>query len=269
LSVLILSLVLLSFLLSSLIAYFVTIDIKNILASSEGEEEEEGGGDRAEEQQQDAIEGEEDSIAEDFLEGVQGLEKDQLVSCSEEELLNPDTGECEEIHLQEDIVVNEICNNQEDDDLDGDVDLADADCLPVFTNATNSTSQERMMSLSPPSSLPISPGPDDLLSSEGEEGGGGGGDGAEEQQHDGIEGEEEDSIAEDFLEGVPSSSEEPDLCSKESAWLQLRDIPLPPQCVTGPGSSSSNNNSSTLTPTDSQLWEQTAFPPISIPAPVS
>ena len=44
----------------------MTIDIKNILASSEGEEEE--GGDGAEEQQQDAIEGEEDSIAEDFLE---------------------------------------------------------------------------------------------------------------------------------------------------------------------------------------------------------
>jgi hypothetical protein len=177
----------------------MTIDIKNILGSSEGEEKE-GSGDGAEEQQQDAIEGEEEeSIAEDFLEGVQGLEEDQLVSCSEEEILNPDTGECEEYHPQEDIVVNEICNNQEDDDLDGDVDLADVDCLPVFNNATNSTSQERMMSLSPPSSLPISPGPDDLVSSEDEEKEGSG-DGAEEQQQDAIEGEEEESIAEDFLE---------------------------------------------------------------------
>jgi hypothetical protein len=192
-------------LLSLLIAYFVTIDNKNILASSEEEEEEvEGGGDEAEEQQQDAIEWEENSIAEDFLEAGQGLEEGHLVSCSEEEKLNPDTGECEEFHLQEDIVVNEICNNQEDDDLDGDVDLADVDCLPVFTNATNSTSQERMMSLSPPSSLPISPGPDDLVSSEEEEEEvEGGGDEAEEQQQDAIEWEE-NLIAEDFLEAPVS-----------------------------------------------------------------
>jgi hypothetical protein len=119
------------------------------------------------------------------------------------------------------------------------------------------------MSLSPPSSLPISPGPDDLVSSEGEYEEDR--DGAEEQQQDGIEWEEE-SIAEEFLEGVPSLSEEPDLCSKESARLHLGDIPLPPQCVPGQGSSS---NSSTLTPTDSQLRQQTVFPPISIPAPVS
>jgi hypothetical protein len=121
-------------------------------------------------------------------------EEDQPVSCSEDELLNPDTGECEVFYL------NEICNNQEGDDLDVDVDVADVDCLPVFTNATDSTIQERMMSLSPPSSLPISPSPEDLVSSENEEEGG---EEAEDQRQDAIQGEE-DSIAEDFLQEVPS-----------------------------------------------------------------
>ncbi len=91
----------------------------------------------------------------------------------------------------------------------------------------------------------LSPAPDDLASSEGEEEVAG--DGGEEQQRVGIEEEaEQDSIVEDFLEGVPSSSDEHDLCSRASAQLPLRDIPLPPQCIPGQGSS-------TLTPIDSQL----------------
>jgi hypothetical protein len=192
----------------------MTIDNKNILASPQGEVEEGVINETEEQQHQDEIEGqEEDSIAEDFLEGVRELERHELVSCSEDELANPDTGDCEEIYPQSVVVVNEICNNQTDDDLDGDIDLTDRDCLPVLTNDTDSDTdiQELTMALSPPSTLPISPGPDNLSSSEGEAVEEGVINRTEDQQQqqqqlqqDQIEGQDH-SIAEDFLGGVPSA----------------------------------------------------------------
>ncbi len=59
--------------------YSITEDNKDVLASSEGEEE--GAGDEGEEQLQNRIEEEEEgnSIAEDFLEGVQTLEEESTL----------------------------------------------------------------------------------------------------------------------------------------------------------------------------------------------
>ena len=108
-------------------------------ATPQGEEQEEGstengsGGEQSEDDDQQQDEGseeqqEEQSIAEDQPEDEQTQEP---VLCPQHQVLNTETGQCEEVQQEEQLVPNEICNNSIDDDLDGAADSADGDCLRV------------------------------------------------------------------------------------------------------------------------------------------
>lgn len=148
--VVILSSVLAFFLLTSLIVSSITINTKTLVASSGGEE---GGGDgdstgeqsngdeqqgedpsqdgegeeqQGDDQQQDGTEG--DPIDGDLPQGEQLQKEPHVPVCSDGMVPNPETGECEEVQ-QEEVVANEVCDNQQDDDLDGYVD--ESDCVPA------------------------------------------------------------------------------------------------------------------------------------------
>jgi hypothetical protein len=111
-------------------AKFVFATTDNNENGGEGTEGAGDGGDEGDQQENDqqGIDSQEEELP---ITDDQPQEGDQPLSCSEGQVVNPETGQCEEVQQEKQLVPDEICDNSIDDDLDGALDQADTDCMGV------------------------------------------------------------------------------------------------------------------------------------------
>jgi hypothetical protein len=246
--------------LSSSIVSSITIDY-TLLASSEGNgeggggggNEENGSGERNgnddEQQEDDQKEQEEKSIEDESKDGIPTeppQTAEQGVTCQEGEVINPETGKCEETELEE--VGNEICDNSIDDDLDKEVD--ESECEPLDEQSVPRT-QTVLPSSAPTSMLPLDPSIQSFSPST-DVGNKGTSEATESIRKEGMmkppttTSPSSTAVPKDLI-AEPLTSD-PDYCLKQFGLSQLTGKPIPDKCKAG---QNSGTPPSTVCPTSS------------------